>query len=146
MRWQTCRSSVSTDIPVRDSAWHTDCSRTSSAISDGTGLISRVYLLVYWALFKLLCSNWVICSNRRSLQHLVINRLEFTISYFASKSLKPSFSLESFTLMAFLKLRLRTSSISSSFNKFSNWLLVHTIFNNDKLEDKMKIRKKWQWP
>ena len=29
MRWQACRLSGSTDIPVRDSAWHTDCSRTS---------------------------------------------------------------------------------------------------------------------
>ena len=39
--------SGSTDIPVRDSAWHTDYSRTSSAISDDTELISRVSLLVY---------------------------------------------------------------------------------------------------
>ena len=120
MWWQACRSSGSTDIPVRDSAWHTDCSRVSSAISDGTGLVSRVSLPVYWALFKLLHSNWVICSSRRSWQHLVIYRLELTILHFASKSLKRSFSLENFTLMSFIKFsRLRTSSISSSFDKSS---------------------------
>ena len=113
MRWQACGLSVSTDIPVRDSVWHTDCFRTSSAISDGTGLISRVSLLVYWALFKLLRSNWVIRSSRRSLQRLAIDRLELTISYFASISLKRSFSSENFTLMSLLKFsRLRTSSIS----------------------------------
>ena len=81
MWWQVCRLSSSIDIPVRYSAWDTDCSRVSSAISDGTGLISRVYLLLYWALFKLLRSNWVIRPSRRSLQCLVINRLELTISY-----------------------------------------------------------------
>ena len=31
------QSSGSTDIPVSDSTWHTDCSRTSTAISDDTG-------------------------------------------------------------------------------------------------------------
>ena len=79
MQWQACRSSGSTGIPVRDDAWHTGCFRTSSAISDGTGLVSRVSRLVYWALFKLLHSNWVICSSRRSLQRPVIDRLEFRI-------------------------------------------------------------------
>ena len=138
MQWQACRSSSSTDVPVKDSAWHTDCSSRSSAISDGTGLISRVSLLFYWALFKLLHSNWVINSSRRSLQCLVIDRLELTISYFDLKLLKRSFSSENFILMSFLKFsRLRTSSISSSFDKFSNWLLVCTIFN--------KKLKKWQW-
>ena len=137
MRWLSCRSSSSTDIPVRDSAWQTDCSRMLSAISDGTGLISRVSLLVYWALFKLLRSNWVIRSSRRSLQRLVIVRLELIISYFASKSLKRSFSSENFTFMSFLKFsRLKTSSISSSFDKFSTLLLVCTIFSNN-LEDKV---------
>ena len=138
MRWQACRLSGSTDVPVKDSAWHADCSSTSSAISDGIGLISRVSLLLYWALFKLLRSNWVIRSSRRSLQRLVIDRLELTISYFASKLLKRSFNSENFTLMSFLKFsRVRTSSISSSFDKFSNWLLVRTIFNSNKLEDKV---------
>ena len=61
----------------------------------------------------ILRSDWVIRSTRRSLQRLVINMLELDISYFASKSLKRSFSLENFTLMSFLKFsRLRTSSIS----------------------------------
>ena len=63
MQWQACRSSGFTDISIRDSAWHTDCSRTSSAISDGTRLISRVSLLVYWALFKLLHSNCYILTE-----------------------------------------------------------------------------------
>ena len=31
------QSSGSTDIPVSDSTWHTDCSRTSTAISNDTG-------------------------------------------------------------------------------------------------------------
>ena len=88
MWWQAGRLSSSTDISISDSACYTDFSRTSSAISDGTGLISRVSLLLYWVLFKLLCSNWVICSSRRSLQHLEIDRLELTFSYFALKLLK----------------------------------------------------------
>ena len=128
-------SHVVTSLQVIRFSWY---SRTSSAISDGTGLILRVSLLVYWALFKLLHSDWVICSSRMSLQRLVIDRLELTISYFASKSLKRSFSSENFTLMSFLKFsKLRTSSVSSSFDKFSNWLLVRTIFHNNKLEDKV---------
>ena len=146
MRWQACRSSGSTDVPVRDSAWHTDCFRTSSAISDGTELVLRVSLLVYWALFKLLHSNWVMRSSRTSLQRLVIDRLELTISYFASKLLRRSFSSENFTLTLFLKFsRPRTSSISSSFGKLSNWILVRTILKINKLEDKGYIRKKCQW-
>ena len=102
MRWQDCRSSGSTDIPVSDSAWHTDCSRTSSAISDGTGLISGVSLLLYRALFKLLRSNWVISSSSSSLR-LEMDRFELTISYSAWKSLKRSFSSKIFALMSFLK-------------------------------------------
>ena len=146
MWWQACRSSGSTDIPFSDSTWHTDCSRTSSAISDGTELISRVSILLYWSLFRTLRSNWVISSSRSSLQRLEIDRSELTISYFAWKSLKRSLSSENFALMSFLKLsRLRTSSISSSFYKFSNWLLVRTIVNNNKLEDKVWIRTKWRW-
>ena len=134
MRWQACRSSGSTDIPVRDSTWHTDGSRTLSAISDGTGLIVRVSLLLYWALFKLLRSNWVIHSSRRSLQRLVIDRLELTISYFDSKSLKRSFSSENFTLMSFLKFsRLRTSSIDFLFVPFlirRNWKIRYNLGKN----------------
>ena len=58
MRWQqACRQSGCNDIPVSDTSWHTDCSRTSSAISDGTGLISRVSLLLYLAVFSLLRFN-----------------------------------------------------------------------------------------
>ena len=48
--------------------------------------------------------------------------------------------------MSFLNFsRLRTSSISLSFYNFSDWLLVCTIFNNNKLEDKVSIRTKWRW-
>ena len=135
MPWQACRSSGSTDIPVSNSAWQTDCSRTSSAISDDTELILTVSLLLHWASLNLLCSNWDIRSSRRSLQRLEIDRLELTILYFAWKSLKRWFSSENFALMLFLKFsRLRTSSISLSFDKFSNWLLVRTIFDNNKLK------------
>ena len=139
MRWQVSRSSGSTDVPVSDSASHTDCSRISSAIC--TGLISSVSLLLYWALFRLLRSNWAMHSRRSSLQRLEINRLELTVSYFAWKSLNQSLSSENFALMSFLKFsRLRTLSISSSFDKFSDWLLVRTIVNNNNLEDKVWIR------
>ena len=138
MRWQACRSSGSTAIPVSESAWHTYCSRTSSAVWEGTGLISRVFLLLYWVLLRLFRSKWVIRSSRTSLQRLEIDRLELTMSYFAWKSLKRSLSSENLALMSFLKLsRLRTSSISSSFDKFSNWLLVRTIVSNNKLKDKV---------
>ena len=102
MRWQDCRVSGSTDIPVSDSAWHTDCSRTSSAISDGTGLISRNSLQLYRALYRLLRSNWVISSSRSSLR-FEMDRFESTISYSAWKSLKQSFSSKKFWLMSFLK-------------------------------------------
>ena len=131
MRWEACRSSGSTDIPVSDSPWHENCSRTPLAISGDTGLISSIFLLLYWVLFRLLYSNWVMHSSRSSLQRLEIDRLELTISYFALKSLIQSFSSENIKLMSFLKLsRLRTSSISSSYGKFSKWHLVHIIFNN----------------
>ena len=103
MWWQACRLSSSTDIPVNDSTWLTDCFRTSLAISDGTGLISRVSLMLYRALFRLLHSNWIIHSSRSSLQHL-----EKLITTF--------------------------SSINSSFHKISNWRLVCTIVDNNKLE------------
>ena len=79
MQWQACRSPGFTDIPVSDSVWHTDCSRISSAISNGTCLISRVSLLLYWALLRLWRFNWVIRSSRSSLQRLEIDRLELTI-------------------------------------------------------------------
>ena len=119
IRWQACSSSGSTNILVDDSVWHTDYSKTSSTISGGTGLISIVSLLLYGALFRLLRSNWVIHLTRSSLQRLEIDRLEFSISYLASKSLKRSISPENFELMSFLKSsRLKTSSMSSSSDKF----------------------------
>ena len=46
-QWQACRWCCSTDIPVCDSAWHTDSSRISSATSSDAGLILRVSLLLY---------------------------------------------------------------------------------------------------
>ena len=133
MRWKSYRSSGSRDISVGDSAWHANYSKTLSTISDGTGLISRVSLLLHLMFFSLLSSNWLIRSSRGSLQHLEIDRLEFTLSYLTSKSLKRSFSSENFELMPFLKLlRLRISSMSSSFDKFSNWLLIPIIVDNNK--------------
>ena len=142
IRWQACRSSGSTDTPVSDHVWHTDYSNTSSTVSYGTGL--RVSLLLYWVLFRLLRSNWVIRSSRFSLQRLEVDRFELTISYFAWKLLKRSLSSENFALMSLLKIsRLRT--ISSSFDKFSNWVLVGTIVNDNKLEDNVWIRTKWRW-
>ena len=86
MRWQACRLCRSTDIRVSDSAWHKDCSRTLSAITEGTGLISRVSFLSHWALLRLLPSNSVILrSSRSSLQHLETERLKLTVLYTASK-------------------------------------------------------------
>ena len=119
MWWQACRLSGFTDIPVNDSAWHTDCSRTSSVKPEGTGLIYRVSLLLYWALLRLLHSDWVIHSSRSLLQRLEIDRLELTISYFSWKSLQWSLSSKNFVLISYLKFsRLRTSSISSSLHVF----------------------------
>ena len=128
MWWQACRSSGSTDIPVRDSAWHTDCSRTSSAISDGTGLISRVSLLLYWALFKLQHSNWVITGpwNRQvRVDHFV----------FCFKIIKTIISLWKLRINVILKIFKTENFINKFF--FFNWLLVCTIFNNNTLENKV---------
>ena len=77
-----CMSSRSTDISVGDSAWNSFFCRTSLAISDGTGLIARVYLLLQWALMTFLRSKWVIRARIISLRRIEIHRLEFTIFIF----------------------------------------------------------------
>ena len=110
MWWQACRSSGSTGTPVDDSAWHTDVPGCPQQYQMALGWF-REFLFYYIERY----SSYNILIE--SLQGLEIDRLELTILYFASKSLKRSFRSENFALMSFLKFsKLRTSSISSSFS------------------------------
>ena len=138
MWWQDFRSSGSTDIPVNGSAWHHRLFQDIIRNTDDTGLISRVSLLLYWALLRLLHSNWVIRSSIEAHCNVLKSTgLSWPFHIFI-ENCKQSFSSENLKLMPFLKFsRLWTLSISSSSDMFSNWLLVH----NSKLKDRCELGK-----
>ena len=123
-QWHAWRLSGFTSWPVRNNALQTLLSRTSSPIEAGTGFISRDSWLWYCALLTAFLSNWTIPSPSKWLQFLLTASSKERISYQfrrLSKWLVRSDSLEdtSSTLIS--------SSINSSFERFSSWLLVRTI-------------------
>ena len=123
-RWHAWRSSDFTSWPVRDNALQTLLSRTSSSIEAGTGFISRDSRRWCYALLTALLSNWIILSPSKRLQFLLTVSSQERISYRlrkSSKRLVRSDSLED------ISSTLISSSINSSFERFSSWLLVRTI-------------------
>ena len=122
--WHVWRSSGFIWWPVRDNALQMLPSRTSSPIVAGTGFISSDSQRWYWALLTPFLSNWTILSQSNQLQFLLTVSSEEKISYClrkSSKRLVRSSSLED------MSSTLISSSINSSFERISSWLLVLTI-------------------
>ena len=93
-------------------------------IEAGTGFISRDSRRSCCALLTAFLSNWIILSFSKRLQFLLTVSSEERISYRlrkSSKRLVRSNSLED------ISSTLISSSVNSSFERFSSWLLVRTI-------------------
>ena len=114
-RWHVSRSSGFTSRPARDNALQTLLSRTSSPIVAGTGFISSDSRRCYWVLLTAFLSNWTILSLSNWLQ------------FYWQLVLKKGFHIVSENHRNDRSSTLISSSINSSFERFSSWLLVRTI-------------------
>ena len=123
-RWHSWRSSGFISWPVRDNALQTLFSRISLPIDAGTGFMSCDSRWWYWALLTAFLSNWTILSVSKRLQFLLTVSSELRISYRLRKSSKRLVRSDSLEDMSST---LISSSIYSSFERFSSWLLVRTI-------------------
>ena len=135
--WHAWRSSGFTWWLVRDNALQTLFSRTLSPIDTGTGFISSGSWWWYWALLTAFLSHWTIYSVSKQLRFLLTVSSELRISYCLrkwSKRLVRSDNLED------MSPTLINSSINSSFERFSSWLLVRTIIIYEYRWYKIKIR------
>ena len=109
---------------VRDNALQMLLLRASLPVVAGTGFISTDSWQWYWAMLTAFLSNWTILSLSNQSQFLQTVSSEERISYHLRKSSKwlvRSDSLED------MSSTLISSSINSSFERFSSWLLVWTI-------------------
>ena len=139
-RWHTWISSGFTSWPVKDSALQTLLLRTSLPIDAGTGFTSIDSRRWHWALLTTFLSSWTILSFNKRLQVLVTNSSKERISYhlkILSKRLLRSDSLED------MSATLISSSINSSFQRLSSWLIVWTIFIYGYRWYNIKIKLNW---
>ena len=127
-RWQACKSFGLTSCSVKENALQMLTSSSSSLIDGGTGFTSTDSRRWYWAFVTAFLSDWTTLSVNNLLQFLAIAKSDETTSNLLRKSTNWFDKLESFydispTVMS--------SSISSSFEGFSNWLFVRTILVKD---------------
>ena len=127
-RWQAWRSSGITSWPVRERALQTLTSSSSLLIDAGTWFISIDSHRWYWALLTAFLSNWMIYSLSSRLQFFETASSEDRISNLLVKS---SNRVVRFTSLEEISSMLISSSINSSFERCSNWLLVRTIIKDN---------------
>ena len=123
-QWHARRSSGFTSWLVSKNVLQMLLSRTSLPLVAGTGFISNDSWPWYWALLAAFLSNWTILSLSNWLQFLLTVSPEERISYYLRKSSKwlvKSDSLED------MSSTLISSSVNSSFERFSSCLFVWTI-------------------
>ena len=126
--WQACKSSGLPLCPVKESAWQMFSSSSSLLIDGGTGFTFTNSRWWYWALVTAFLSNWTTLLVNNLLQFLEMTNSDETTSNLlkklSSQFAKPDiFDVMSSTVMS--------SSIISSFERFSNWFLVRTILVED---------------
>ena len=129
-RWHAWRSSRITSWPVRERALQTLSYSSSLLIDAGTGFISINLWQWYWALLTAFLSSWTIHSLRSRLQFFETASSEDKIS---SLLIKSSNLVVSFTSLDSegISSMLISSSINSSFERCSNWLLVRTTVKDN---------------
>ena len=124
--WQACKSSGLTSCPVKESALQMFTSSSSSLINGGTGFTSIDSC--QGAFVTAFLSNWTTLLVNNLLQFLAIAKSDETTSNLLKKSLNRLDKSESFDDISSTEM---SSSISSSFERFSSWHLVQTILVRD---------------
>ena len=127
-RWQACKSFGLTSCPIKHSALQMFGSNCSSLIHLGRGFTSTDSHQWYWDLVTALLSNWTTLLVNNLLQFLVMAKSDETTSNLLKKSSNRFVKWEIFDVMSSTVM---SSSNSSSFERFSNWLLVRTILVGD---------------
>ena len=123
-RWQTCKSFGLISCPVKESASQMFSWSSSSLIDGGIGFTSTDSRRWYWALVTVFLSSWTTLPVSNLFQFLVMAKSDETTSYLLKKSSNRFVKSEIFYVISSTVM---SSSISSSFERFSNWLLVRTI-------------------
>ena len=126
--WQTCKSFGLTSCPVKESASQMFSSSSSSLIDGGIGFTSTDSHRWYWALVTAFLSSWITLSVSNLLQFFVMAKSDETTSNLLKKSSNRFVKSEIFDVMSSTVM---SSSISSSFERFSNWLLFLTVLVED---------------
>ena len=124
---QACKSFGLTSCSVKESVSQMFSLSSSSLIDAGIGFTSTNSRWWYWALVTELLSSWTTLSVSNLLQFLVMAKSDETTSNLLKKSSNRLFKSEIFDVIS---LTVMSSSTSSSFERFSNWLLVRSISRN----------------
>ena len=127
-RWQSCKSCGLTSCPVKESALQMFSLSSSSLIDGGTAFISTNSRWWYWALVTAFLFNWKTLSDNNLLQFLEMAKSDETTSNLLKKLSNRFVKSDIFYVMSSTVM---SSSISSSFEMFSNLLLVRTILVED---------------
>ena len=127
-RWLTLKTFGLTSCVVKESDLQMFSSSSSSLIDGGTGFTSTYHRRWYWTLVTAFLFKWTIFSVSNLLQFLVMANSDETTSNLLKKSSDRFLKSEIFDVMS---MTVMSSSISSSFERFSNWLLVQTILVED---------------
>ena len=125
--WQACKSFGLTSCPVKASASQMFSLSSSSLIDGGIGFTSTDSRRWYWTLVTAFLFSWTTLSVSNLLQFLVMAKSDEATSNLLKKSSNWFIKSEIFHVMSSA---MTSSSISSS-KRFSNWLLVRTIFVED---------------
>ena len=125
-RWQACKSSGLTSCPVKESALQMFISSSSALIDGWTGFTSTDSRRWYWAFVTAFLSNWTTLLVNL-LQFLAIAMSDETTSNLKKSSNRFDKSKSFYDISS----TVMSSSISSSFERFSNWLFVWTILIRD---------------
>ena len=125
---QACKLFALTSCLVKESDLQMFSSSPSSLIDGGTGFTSIDSHRWYWTLVTAFLSNWTTLLVSNLLQFLVMAKSDETTSNLLKKSSNWFIKSEIFDAMSSTVM---SSSISSSFERSSNWLLVQTILVED---------------
>ena len=124
-RWQACRPSGLTSCPVKESALQVFSSSYSSLIDVGTGFTFTDSRQWHQALVTTFFSDWITLSVSNLLQFFVIAKSEEKTSDLFLQSSDRFDCSDSFDMSS----TVITSPMSSSFQRFSNWLFVQTVIS-----------------
>ena len=127
-QWQACKLFALTWCLVKESDLQMFSSSPSSLIDGGTGFTSTDSHRWYWTLVTAFLSNWTTLLVSNLLQFLVMAKSDEITSNLLKKSSNWFVKSEIFDVMSSTVM---SSSISSSFERSSNWLLVQTILVED---------------